>query len=444
MANAHHAMRQDRADGEPPVAVSHFIVGGLAAVAFLLAGVGLWAARTSISGAVIAPARVVVDSNVKKVQHLSGGIVGIIHVRNGDRVAAGDLLITLDDTQTRANLQIIANQIDEAIARLARLSAEQTDQETVAYPQALLARSDDRAVRQIIDSENAVFTSRHSSLVGQKQQLRERIRQLEKEIGGLSAQQSAKTTEIELMGNELLSLAVLEQRRLVTASKMIALRREAARLKGEHGQIEAGIAQAKGRIAEVETVILQRTQEFKKDIAAEIREVQVRLAELNERKVAAEDQFRRIKIVAPSAGIVHELSVHTIGGVVTAGEPVMLIVPDDDPLTLEARVAPRDREQVRLGATTNIRFAAFNQRTTPEINGTVESIAPDLTEDKRSGHSYYSVRIAISDNELDKIKDLRLVPGLPADVQIRTQDRTALSYLMKPIEDQLANAFRER
>lgn len=436
--------RDSGTPAEPPTAIRGFIIGGIAVTALLLAGTGLWAARTNIAGAVIASATVVVDSSVKKVQHLTGGIVAAIHVHEGDHVTAGDLLLTLDDTQTRASLQIITNQIDELDARLARLHAEQADRDAITFPKALLVRSANPTIRQIIDSEHAVFASRHLSLDGQGKQLRERIKQLDKEIDGLYAQRSAKAIEIELIDKELQSLSDLERRRLVTASKMIALRREGARLKGEHGQIEAGIAQAKGRIAEVETVILQHKQEFKKDVATEIREVQGRLAELKERRVAAEDQLAHIDIVAPGTGYVHQLLVHTLGGVVAAGEPIMLIVPDDDKLTLEARVAPRDREQVRLGATARIRFAAFNHRTTPEIDGTVKLIAADTTEDRRSGLAYYSVRIAISDSELDKVHGQELVPGLPADVQIRTQDRTALSYLIKPIEDQLAKAFRER
>lgn len=439
-----HSPRIGRLPPDPPVAVLPFIIGGVLVTALLVAGTAVWAARTSIAGAVIANGTVVVDSNVKKIQHLTGGIVAAIHVRDGDHVTAGDLLITLDDTQTRASLQIVTNQADETSARLARLHAEQSSAESVTYPQTLMARSAEPAVRQIIVSENSVFASRKISLAGQQQQLRERIKQLENEIGGLGAQRSAKAIEIELIGDELTSLSALEQRRLVTMSRMIALRREAARLQGEHGQIEAGIAQAKGRIAEVESVILQRVQDFNKDVAAEIREGQVRLAELNERRIAAEDQLRRIDIVAPNTGIVHQLAVHTVGGVVTPGDPVMLIVPDDDALSLEARVAPRDREQIQPGATTKIRFAAFNRRTTPEIDGTVKLIAADLSEDKRSGQTYYSVRIAIADNELEKIQGQKLVPGLPADVQIRTEDRTALSYLIKPIEDQLAKAFRER
>ncbi|MCB1515619.1 MAG: HlyD family type I secretion periplasmic adaptor subunit [Hyphomicrobiaceae bacterium] len=424
--------------------VHHLIFGGVFVVLGLFGGFGLWAARTELAGAVIAPATVVVESSVKKVQHPTGGIVGAIHVRNGDLVREGDLLITLDDTQTRANLQILTNQIVETSARLARLTAEQTGAATLRFPDEIEQWSTDTAVSQIINGETVLFDSRRLSLEGQEKQLRERILQFEKEIAGLTAQRAAKATEIELISSELASLATLEQKRLVPASKMIALRREAARLKGEHAQIEAGIAQAKGRIAEVEIVILQQVQQFKKEVAAETRDAQARQAELSERRVAAEDQLKRINILAPVTGHVHQLAVHTVGGVVSPAEPILLIVPDGDALTLDAQVAPRDREQIALGATAKIRFAAFNQRTTPEIEGRVKLIAADLSEDRRTGLPYYSVRIAISDGELARIAGATLVPGLPADVQIRTESRTALSYLVKPIEDQFAKAFRER
>ncbi len=428
----------------PRTGVAHYVAAGLAVVALMIAGIGHWAASTEIAGAVIAPATVVVDSSVKKVQHPSGGIVGGIRARNGDRVAAGELLIHLDDTQTRANLQIIINQIDEIASRRARLAAEQTDAAEITFPDSLARRGDDPPVRQILDGQDLLFDSRRASLLSQQGQLRERIVQLEKEIEGLAAQRDAKAKEIKLIGNELASLSDLEQQKLVTASKMIALRREAARLDGEHAQIDAAIAQAKGRIAEVEIAILQRLQEFKKEVAGDMRDAEARLAELNERRVAAEDQLKRVDIVAPVSGYVHQLAVHTIGGVVAPGEPIMLIVPDNDLLTIDARVAPRDREQVVAGTQAKIRFAAFNQRTTPELSGVVKMVAADLSEDQRTGQPYYSVRIAIGEQELSKLAGLKIVPGLPAEVQIRTQDRTALSYFLKPIEDQFARAFRER
>ena len=428
----------------PTIVTTPYLFGGFTVLALVLLGLFVWAQYTSISGAVLAHATVVVDSNVKKVQHPTGGIVGKILVRNGDRVEAGQLLIRLDDTQTRANLQIIANQVDETEARLARLFAERDIADEITNPQILLERKGDPRVSRILSGERMLFERRRASLRGETEQMRERIRQLEQEIAGLTAQQSAKATETKLIGEELHSLEGLERRKLVTTAKMMSLRRQAARITGEHAQIVAEIAKAKGRIAEVEIVILQRRREFKKEVANDTRESEARLAELQERYVAAKDQLQRIDIVAPDSGYVHQLAVHTVGGVVAAGEPVMLIVPDDNPLTLEARVAPRDRERISKGANAKIRFAAFDQGTTPEISGAVKLISADLSEDGRTGEPYYSVRIAISESELDKLEGKRLVPGLPADVQIRTQDRTALSYLTKPVQDQFSRAFRER
>lgn len=421
-----------------------YIFGGFAVIMLLLLGFGAWAAYTNIAGAVLAHGTVVVDSNIKKVQHPTGGIVGEIHVRNGDRVMAGDLLVRLDDTQSRAKLQIIANQIDETEGRLARLTAERDDANEINLPKNILERSDDPRVDRIITGERVLFDRRRASLKGETEQMRERIRQLEREIDGLNAQRSAKATEIELIGEELHSLIGLEQRKLVTKAKMMSLRRQAARLKGEHAQIVAEIAKARGRIAEVEIVILQRTREFKKEVALDMRESEARLSELRERHVAAKDQLRRIDITAPDTGYVHQLAVHTVGGVVAAGEPIMLIVPESDPLVLEARIAPRDRERISKGTTAKIRFAAFDLGTTPEISGTVQLISADLSEDSRTNSTYYSVRISISEREIDKLKDMKLVPGLPAEVQIRTEDRTALSYFTKPLEDQFSRAFKER
>ncbi|MFV0368066.1 MAG: HlyD family type I secretion periplasmic adaptor subunit [Hyphomicrobiaceae bacterium] len=426
------------------IATRGYIFGGFAVILLLLLGFGAWSAYTNIAGAVLAHGTVVVDSNIKKVQHPTGGIVGEIHVRNGDRVMAGDLLVRLDDTQSRAKLKIIANQIDETEGRLARLTAERDDANEINLPKNILERGSDPRVDRIITGERVLFDRRRASLKGETEQMRERIRQLEREIDGLNAQRSAKATEIELIGEELHSLIGLEQRKLVTKAKMMSLRRQAARLKGEHAQIVAEIAKARGRIAEVEIVILQRTREFKKEVALDMRESEARLSELRERHVAAKDQLQRIDITAPDTGYVHQLAVHTVGGVVAAGESIMLIVPESDPLVLEARIAPRDRERISKGTTAKIRFAAFDLGTTPEISGTVQLISADLSEDSRTNSTYYSVRISISERDIDKLKDMKLVPGLPAEVQIRTEDRTALSYFTKPLEDQFSRAFKER
>lgn len=422
-----------------------YIYGAFAVIAVLCGGVALWAVTTEIAGAVIAPATVVVDSNVKKIQHPTGGVVGEIRVRNGDRVKAGDLMIRLDETVTRANLQIVTKQLDELMLRAARLAAERDGAAEITLPAELLARRDDPAIVEIVKGETSLFNTRRRTLHSQEEQLRERTTQLDQEAAGLDAQRNAKGIEIELIGKEIESLSTLEEQKLVTSTKMMSLRRDAARLQGEHALLLSSAAQTKGKMTEIELTILQRQQEFSTEVVKELREVQTKIAEYAERRIAAEDQLRRIEIRAPADGIVHQLAVHTIGGVISNTEPLLLLVPHDDKLVIEAQVAPKDRDQLVANATAVIRFAAFNQRTTPEIRGTVAGISADLTEDRRTGLSYYSVRITIPESELAKLgSDNKLVPGMPADAQIKTHDRTAYSYLVKPIEDQLAKAWRER
>lgn len=428
----------------PPTNLSRYMMGGFVVVLALLVGVGGWAATTEISGAVIAPGTVVVESNVKKVQHPSGGIVGEIHVKDGDMVAAGDLVIRLDETVTRANLQMISKQIDELLIRSARLKAERDDAESFTVPPELIARAEEPEIRDIIHGERSLFASRRKTSKGERAQLQERIAQLEEEISGLTAQKNSKAREIELIAKELEGLETLEAKQLVTTTKMVALRREAARLEGERAQLQASAAQSKGKIAEIELHILQREQELKTEVVKELREAQSRVTELTERAVAAQDQLKRVEIRAPQSGLVHQLAVHTVGGVINPSEPLMLIVPEGDKLVVEAKIEPQDIEQVRVGAEAAIRFPAFNSRTTPEILGTVSRVAADLSQDERTGLSYFVVRITISDAEMARLEGQRLIPGMPADVQIRTEERTALSYLVKPIEDQISKAFRER
>lgn len=421
-----------------------YMVSGLAVVFLLVGGFGVWAARTEIAGAVIASGVVVVETNVKKVQHPTGGVVGEIRVKNGDKVKAGDLVMRLDETITRANLQMVAKQLDELIAREARLKTERDGHPEVQFPQTLTGRGDEPPIAEMIAAERSLFQSRRESRDGQKSQLRERIAQLNEEFAGVTGQITAKAREIELIGEELKSLEHLEAQQLVTSSKMVSLRREAARLEGERGQLRASAAQAKGKIAEIELQILRIDQDFRTELLQELTETQSKEAGLVERRVAAEDQLKRVDIRAPQAGLVHQLSVHTVGGVVNAGEPIMLVVPEGEKLVIDAKIAPHDIDQVLQSRQAMIRFAAFNQRTTPEVNGVVRTVSADLTQDPRSGESYFTVRIEIPDTELARLPDGRLVPGMPAEVHIRTQDRTALSYLVKPLQDQIAKAFRER
>lgn len=425
--------------------VRTYILAGLVVVFVMLGGFAVWAARTQLSGAVLASGVVSVESQVKKVQHPHGGVVAEIFVKSGSKVAAGDLLIRLDETVTRANLQMITKQLDELIARANRLEAERDGRVALDTPAPLAARQSDEDVSKILSGETTLFLSRRDSREGQKSQLRERVGQLRDEATGIKGQITAKAQELQLIERELQGIEDLERKQLVTTMRVMQLRREAARLGGEKGQLEAMLAQTRGRITETELQILRIDQDFRTEIAQELRDNHARQAELVERRIAAEDQLKRIEIRSPQDGIVHELAQHTVGGVINPSETIMRIVPEDEPLIVEAKVEPQDIDQVLNGdRKAYLRFAAFDHQQTPEVEGRVKGISADLSVDQMTGRTYYLVRVSLSKEELAKLEGKALVPGMPADVHIRTQDRTALSYLLKPFQDQMAKAFRER
>ena len=424
--------------------IRRHLAAGVALTVLLAGGVGGWAATTEIAGAVIAPGALVVDSNVKKVQHPTGGVVGELRARDGDKVKAGDIVVRLDETVTQANLAIVVKSLNELQSRLARLEAERDNVDTIVFPAELLTRADDPELARSMTGERNLFEFRKSARAGQKAQLRERIAQLKEEIQGLTGQVAAKKRETELIGQELEGVRDLWRKNLVQIQRVTALERDAARLEGERGQLIASTAQAKGKISEIELQILQIDQDLRSEVAKDLREVQGKIAELVERKVAAEDQLKRIDIRAPQNGMVHQSTVHTVGGVITPGEAIMLIVPEADALTVEAKLAPQDIDQVRVGQTAALRFSAFSQRTTPELDGVVSRVSADLTTDQRTGAAYYVVRITLSDSEIARLEGLRLVPGMPVEAFIRTGERTVLSYVMKPFTDQITRSFRSR
>ncbi|GLR46175.1 HlyD family type I secretion periplasmic adaptor subunit [Mesorhizobium amorphae] len=424
-------------------AIRRYLLAGVATCILLVGGVGSLAAVTDISGAVIATGTLVVDSNVKKVQHPTGGVVGEIRVREGDAVKSGDILVRLDATLTRTNLAIIAKGLDEFEARLARLEAERDGRVTITFPQQVASRENDPVIARILAEERSLFEFRRRARIGQKAQLAERIAQLAEEISGLTEQKGAKRQEIELIGTELDGIRKLWEKKYVSIQRMTALQRDAIKLEGEHGQLTASIAQAKGRCEEIELQIVQIDQDLHSQVAAELREVQGRISEFVERKVAAEDELKRVDIRSPQDGIVHQLAVHTVGGVLSAGEPIMLIVPVADKLTVEARIAPQDIDQLTSGQNAVLRLSAFNQQTTPQLTGVLTNISADLTIDERSGVGFYTARVMLPQEELAKLNGLTLAPGMPSEVFFPTADRTMLSYLVKPLSDQLQRAFRE-
>jgi len=421
----------------------HLIIG-LAVVAVLAGGLGGWASTAEISGALIAPGSVVVDSNVKKVQHPTGGVVGEVLARDGDSVKAGDVVVRLDDTVTKANLAIVTKNLDGLWARAARLQAEQQGLDQLTFPSMLLSRADDPDVKAVMASESKLFEVRTTGRIGQKAQLHERVAQLNEEIGGLTAQEKAKDQEISLVQKELAGVRDLYDKHLVQISRLTTLERDTARLNGERAQYIASRAQAKGKITETELQIIQVDKDMVSEVSKDLRETNDKIGEFVERKVTAEDQLRRTDIRAPQDGMVLQSTVHTVGGVITAGDAIMMIVPQADALSVEAKVNPQDIDKLQIGQKTLLRLSAFNQRTTPELNGVVTRVSPDVTTDQRTGQSYYTIRVSMPPEEVARLGENKLIPGMPVEAFVQTGDRTLLSYLMKPFSDQLMRAFREK
>jgi HlyD family secretion protein len=424
--------------------IRRHILAGAVLVGALVVGLGGWASTAQISGALIAQGSIVVDSNVKKVQHPTGGVVGELFARDGDQVKAGDVLLRLDETVTRANLAIVNKGLIELYARKARLAAERDGADSMPVPSELTNRLNEPEVKEALGSERRLFELRHQDRLGQKQQLQERITQLQQQITGLAAQQSAKDKGLALIEQELAGVRDLWQKNLVQLTRLTSLQREEARLEGERGQIIAQAAEVKGKIAEIQLQIIQVDQDLSSDVAKELRETDSKIGEYVERKVTAEDQLKRTDIRAPQDGTVFQSTANTVGGVVAAGDPIMLIVPQSDNLLVEVKVDPKDIDQVQFGQQVVLRFTSFNVRTTPELKGTVSRIAADTNTDQRTGQSYYLVRIAMTADEIKLLGDVKLTPGMPVEAFISTGERTMLSYLVKPLHDQLMRAFREK
>jgi HlyD family secretion protein len=430
-------------NGEESTLRNH-LIGGTVIALFLTVGIGGWAATTELSGAVTASGSVVVDSNVKKVQHLTGGIVGELFVREGDYVRAGDTLVRLDETILQAGLAIFTKGLDEMRARKARLASERDGADQIVIPPELLGPSPSQEFRTALDSERKLFDLRRAARQGQKSQLRQRIAQLDDEVRGYGALQQAKKEEIELIQRELVGVRLLFEKNLIQINRLTVLEREAARLKGELAQSIASSAQVRGKISEIELQIIQIDQDLSSEVAKELREIDGKIGEFVERKVTAEDQLKRVDIRAPQNGIVHQLAAHTVGGVVSPADPVMLIVPESDFLSVEAKISPQDIGQLYVGQPASLRFSAFNQRTTPEIQGAVSRISADVTSDQRTGQNFYTARISIAADELARLGDVKLLPGMPAEIFAKTYDRSVLSFFTKPLSDQIVRAFRER
>ncbi len=421
----------------------HLIVG-LLLILSLVGGAGGWAMVEEISGAVIAPGLIVVETKAKKVQHHEGGIVKAIHVRGGDLVQAGDLLVSLDDTVVEANLSIITGELGELASQEARLVAERDGRGALVFPNELLIRaSHDVAIAHSVSDQRALRDARASALAGRGAQLAEQIAQIEEQIDGLTLQRNAKSESIRLIRERLRILEPLLPEGLVTASEITAFKRDRAELAGDRGELIAQIAQAHETISERRLQIIQFQDEFQSSVLEELQDVRTRMSQLQEEKIAALDKLQRVELRASRTGFVHQLNVHTVGGVVGPGEVLMLIVPREDVLIVEVQLQPTDVDQVGVGQEAVVRFPAFHQQTTPELRAQVSTIAADLTRDEHTGMSYFVGRLMIGEGELAKLEGKSLVPGMPVESFIQTGERTVLSYLVKPLEDHITHAFKE-
>ena len=427
-----------------PAATRKPLMIGLGACLLLVFGVGGWAATTQLSGAVIASGKLVVDTNVKKIQHPTGGVIGELLVKEGDRVKQGDVVVRLDGTQAKANLGIVTKSLEEMAARQARFEAERDNDKNVEFPSDLTARAGDPEIARLMTGEQRLFEMRRTARDGQKAQLREQIKQLNLQIEGTEAQEAAKGKELKLLAQELEGVRVLWKQNLVPISRVTTLERDSARMEGERSALIASLAQSRGRIAELELKIHQIDQDLATEVGKELAEIRAKKSEMTERRVSAEDQLKRIDLVSPQNGKVFQRNVHTVGGVVQAGEPLMLIVPDSDTLIVDAKVAPQDIDQIHVGQHAVLRFAAFNQRTTPEVDGEVIHIGADVSQEDKATEPYYSVRIRVAEGELSRLEGLQLLAGMPVEAFIETTPRTVASFLVKPLSDQLARAFRGR
>ncbi len=420
----------------------HLWGAGLFLCALLAFMIG-WSAYMHISSAVIAPGSIVVESSVKTIKHKEGGIVRDIMVQDGDLVHAGDLLIRLDDAVTRANLAVVSTQLDELQATEARLTAERDNKKEITFPPALLERSVDPGVAAILDGQRFLMASRNAGMVGRIDQLNEQIKQLESQTDGLKVQTDAKNEEMQLIASELEGLESLLEDNFVSVNRVLSTKRNKTRLTGEHGSLLAETAQTGLSISERRMRILQLQEDSRAEILQELVDTRSQIARLSEQKVAAEDQLARMDITAPRSGYVHQLAVHTRGGVISPAEPIMVIVPQDDSLVIEVQVQPTDIDQLYPGQVATVRLPALNQRTTPELKAEIKTVSAETSRDEVTGMTFYTARLGLVKGEREKLGDNVLLPGMPVEALVQTSDRSILSYLVKPFKDQMTHALRE-
>jgi HlyD family secretion protein len=434
------------AAASPPAPATHSTAPWIRLGNRVLAGLGaglLLFGLVSISGAVVSTGVVNVESNYKTVQHLDGGIVARILVRNGDRVSEGDVLVRLDPTAARANLAVAVARMNELLVQLARLEAERDRKAEIVLPPEVRNAAEDPVLARAIAAQKALLEARRTSRGGEHDVLRQKLAQAESEAQGLGRLLAARKKEQQLNAAELASVKPLYERGFANQQRLMPIQRESARLEGEVGRLTSELSKIEGVVAEARLKLAQSDKDLQQSVAEELRKVQASLAEVAEQRTALEDKLRRIDLRAPRAGRVHAIAVHTEGGVIQPASPVLQIIPEGERLIVDAQIPPAEIDKVRKGQPAHVRFPAFNARTTPRLEGTVLSVSAAQITDNQ-GRSTFTVQVALADGEFARLpKGHELVPGMPAEVYIETGRRSILSYVLKPPTDALARTFRE-
>ncbi len=420
---------------------SYFVLG-FVFIAGVFGGLVAWSVLAPYEGAVMTSGLVAVETNQQAVQHLEGGIVRHIHVREGDRVGAGEVLLELDGTAARASLASVEARLFELLGQEARLKAERDGNSELVIRAGYGDVLEDPAMQDILVSQNALLDARAASRRSRVNILRQRIRQLGKRIDGLNSEVDAKASQSILIEQEVRGLDDLFEKGLATQDRRLGLKREQSRLTGERESLLSEIAATEVRIGEAEIEITSLTDGFLEEVLTELREVQTQIAELSERRIALKDQLSRLDIIAPREGAVIGIKAHTVGGVINPSEPVMFIVPEDDNLIAKVRIAPQDIDKVAPGQDARLRFSAFNQTTTPEAQGHVIKVSADAIRDEATGAFFYEGTISIP---ADWINSERwpIQPGMPVEVLVQTDTRSVISYLIKPLQDAMTRTWRE-
>ncbi len=418
---------------------------GLTVIFVFFFGFGAWASLAPLASAAIAPGVVSPDGSRKVIQHLEGGIIREILVRAGDRVEAGEPLMVLEDTQARAQFDMVRSQYMMLTATEARLLSEQAERSAVDFPSWLTREGHDAAgVRAILDSQVDLFETRRNALESSRAILSQRIAQLDEEIVGLEAQIASQTTQLALIEEEIVDVSELLRKGLERRPRLLALQRTQAEIEGQRAANRARIARARQTIGETELQIINLDVERLDEIGNQMAEVRGQMSELEERVRSSEDVLFRTTITAPVAGTIVEINFKTPGGVVGPGEPIMDLVPEGDDLLIDARVAPTDIDVVHRGLEAQVHMLAYAQRNLPRIRGTVEHVSADSLLDEQTGESYFLARVKVDRDELQELApDIELAPGMPAEVLIMIGERTVLQYLMEPFTDTLRRSFKE-